>query len=86
MRCLNPRVDRALYATAELANGIWHAIITTRPARFVDYCAPIAIRYLRQLEISRQGYSKRQLISIVRQHEAYWENETRPTGRTNDEV
>lgn len=76
MRCLNPRVDRALYATGALARTILHATMTTRLARCVGYCVPVATSYLQQLEMSRISYSKRQLILILRQHEEYWENET----------
>jgi hypothetical protein len=50
--------------------------MTTRLARCVGYCVPVATSYLQQLEMSRISYSKRQLILILRQHEEYWENET----------
>ena len=54
MRCLNPKVDRALYATGALASTIYHAITTTRQAKSVaSYVLDVTRSFYRQRRIAQ---------------------------------
>ena len=75
-------MDRALFAMGVLAAGTWHAIITTRPARFVDSCVLLATKYLHQSGTAKRHYLEEPLTSVLLQHEVYWEKETGLDGQT----
>ena len=76
MRCSNPKLDRALFVTGALAASTLRAITTTKRGRYVVYSAQLATKCWQQYVMTQTVYTRQQVISLIRLHEEYWQEET----------
>ena len=83
---LKPKVEPAGYVMAELADDTWRLITTTIQENPVVCYAQDAISFWRQHTTARKYLKGLDHISVYRQHEKFWENETGQTMPTEGDV